>query len=1588
MASRIEHACQRLVSAHKRFLTSVQSTNDHAFERERRHLLNSGELHLDRPPIVEATPRYQSDGTTLASLAAESRIGGRLAEILADTAQRPLYTHQVDALRLSAAGHHLAVASGTGSGKTECFLLPLIRDLAAEDPNTIKLPGIRAILLYPMNALVDDQLQRLQTFLKPLAAEGVRFARYTSRTPKRDATPCSSGEIIDRIGMRNHPPHVLITNYAMLEYLLLRDDDDGLFAHHRLKLLILDEAHSYNGAKGTELRCLLARLRDRLGAAQPQIIATSATMGGPSSGADIARFIAAISGVLETDIRVIRGKRRPFDTASCTQRSTPAEIAEWRQDPTSEELLADASFCAVAELATQGTFTPNAIAERVFSSTADEATSAVVRLLDAGTRAKVDVDAVPLVPVRVHLFLRGAPGLWACIDPKCVEPAFAPLAQEVRRSLGRLLPNRETSCPKCSCGVVEVTSCRCCGQPLTRVRIVGKSLRPVGSELFPEDELVTLAMGEGPHESALPVVIRKRPEQDGTLRVLGFNPLQVPDDALVVYGLCRTHPDKGSAISLDDLDTDSFRVCPSCGERSPSARPIAMTYRTSPNGSVQVLIDEIIRGLPPDPAIPRDERPLQGRKLICFADSRQEAAILAPDLMESHESIVYRQLIHRVLNDATHPMTARGLMEAVYSAGREAFLWKDETQDDRGQRQGDIYGFIVDDLPLIRGWCSLTRSRLVIDPVVIRELDEYREDDFDTINVDIFHQVIGRLTEELWWMGALHPEIANHEIDAMWAVGQSSDQRDGSVERVLIGQNNRAIRRIVDLIGGDREQSRNLARDIWGLLRHSRKLCELDGGYRARLRVGSFLIVPKQVEIPPGSLELSDLVTGRLHGFNSEMIDRILAHGRQLLAIADNPDELDPFTLTAAEHTAQRAVDELEMDVLRFRYPKTQIKEELRRLRLAQEEDGADHEGIELERERLRSQRRILDGDAEIDVLTCTTTMELGIDIGSLNAVLLRNVPPTPANYQQRAGRAGRRGSGIAMVVTYCLHRPHDQYYFDRPSEMVAGRVPVPSVIPDNEDIVIRHAAAQILRTVVIDLHRVRKPHRGRGAAACYGEVGEWITGKTSRAKAKDTDDATPLYEAFVQSLEDPDVIRAAKDRLKCLPSPIPIDDLYDKTVTILTDKGFQRLRDEIAKQNEAYQAQMDHDRPKVADAINSMRIQYFRKSIANQFSLMAILPRYAFPVNVVELKTSKIGRDLSRDLAIALSEYAPGSSLVIGGREGAQVLTVVGIDQADRFFEAQDSFLKFCDCCKRAAICWSSEETKGPCSFCGTSDKRVQRGRSLRPAAFLADDLVPGRNAGSRYRIGARRKVGSSPTLHLTRIDKVTEYRSPVPDTRLTLHQRAEFIYRSSKTFIVCRCGWASDQPAKHHHAPRTGLQCTYPGRSVYLQGPLITDAVSWSVPIANIPEDNDPWLSIQEALSRAASTQCAIPGDELRVIHHFTKLDARNYIEFLILDSAAGGAGHAKRIVEDFGNVLHKAFDSLDRCTCLQACHHCLVGYSNQNYHHLLNRFYALMSIGKAIGRIPTITHIMRDEATRLSERENLTDQEVLNVLSRDIR
>jgi len=442
--------------------------------------------------------------------------------------ERPLYLHQEQGIeKVVRGGRNVIISTGTGSGKTETFLIPIFEHLLRERrAGTLDQPGVRALLLYPMNALANDQLKRLRRVLGRFP--DITFGRYTGETKEKDGQaedafrdqfprePRLPNELISRIQMREAPPHILLTNYAMLEYLLLRPQDceffDGETGKH-WRFLVLDEAHVYDGASGIEMAMLLRRLKDRVVRSEPgrlRCLATSATLGrGREDFAAVTAFAAELFGErfewLDDDPDrqdVVAAARLPMAAMGIPWgEGSPQLYAALRQAVPTDGPAPRGVIDTLAKIATRYGVPAATVSEaqldtahldsleavnrflylllqgdgrlhtlqdelaekpRLLSDLAtdifsdrEDASERLIDLVSLAVRARPDAESLSLLPARYHIFARALEGAFACLNPAA--------HQDAEDDPPRLFLTRREECPDCHSRVVELATCTRCG---------------------------------------------------------------------------------------------------------------------------------------------------------------------------------------------------------------------------------------------------------------------------------------------------------------------------------------------------------------------------------------------------------------------------------------------------------------------------------------------------------------------------------------------------------------------------------------------------------------------------------------------------------------------------------------------------------------------------------------------------------------------------------------------------------------------------------------------------------------------------------------------------------------------------------------------------------------------------------------------------------------------------------------------------------------------------------------------------------------------------------------------------------------------
>ncbi len=566
---------------------------------------------------------------------------------------RKPYKHQLDCWEhlLDEVPRSVLVTSGTGSGKTECFLVPILEDLVREREKTGALCGVRALFLYPLNALINSQRDRLRAWCGGFGSD-VPFCLYNGETPEtvpsHEQAKAGAEQLSRRI-LREGPAPLLITNSTMLEYLLVRSEDRPILqqSQGRLRWIVLDEAHTYVGSQAAEMTLLLRRVMHRFNVDPKNVrfIATSATIGSEGASEDLQRFLADVSGAPFDQVHVVNGERfvppLPPSNAVAPPR-TPSSTTPGERynilcgEPAARDIrsrLAKApatlgSLCQLTELST----------------------TSVTRILEEGSSARKDDEA--FLPLRVHLFHRAQRGLWACANGSCSGKEDLALGDDW--TFGAIFPHRQARCPHCEHSVFEVVACTSCGH-----------------EYLSADEKFSADTGESRLEAFFQTThidefqLDVDPDQDAEEEEPQFSSVSqrllcgrvsdlkaVEDWRLSADGLL-SKDGPGLPIQLSPLEVDGLR-CPCCDEKDRGG-DLFRELRIGAPFALSTIVPTALEHAPPMQRR-ADDLPSKGRRLLGFSDSRQGSARLAVRLQQEAERNRVRSTLYHALAEARPPV--------------------------------------------------------------------------------------------------------------------------------------------------------------------------------------------------------------------------------------------------------------------------------------------------------------------------------------------------------------------------------------------------------------------------------------------------------------------------------------------------------------------------------------------------------------------------------------------------------------------------------------------------------------------------------------------------------------------------------------------------------------------------------------------------------------------------------------------------------------------------------------------------------------------------------------------------------------------
>lgn len=1318
--------------------------------------------------------------------------------------ERPLYLHQRDAILVAqSAFQHgtkpaLVITAGTGTGKTESFLLPILNDLFTNQGDGE--PGVKGIILYPMNALVNDQVDRLYKWLR--GQHRVTLFHFTGETPEdrsvadKEGIPLwdicrmrtrrqargletHDGRAIDLATSTRGPvPDIIITNYSMLEYMLSRPQD-AVFFGKALRAIVLDEAHLYTGTLAAEITLLLRRLLDRCERKPEDIlqIATSATIGkNKDVPEDLEKFAAQLFTKDQSLVNVILGEATrismPIETPP-QQPPTAATIAEqtWLTGQTIEltmhqsEALLVTNAAVCQSLAKNLTFLvdeqvvkeaiqrsenkpalllyyalgrspllhkleallwehkqlslPN-LAQLLWGIANEDARQAMVLLLQMGAAARRSISDYPLLPNRIHLLARPTDGLVVCLNSECSGPGYLRLTD-----FGCVAEGLHDRCTYCQSATLSLYRCANCGKWVVAgvQDRMSACLKPVPS-LHPSNEIQFLALEPYPDAKQFGVDAKSgRYDGRGSNRRLFY----------------------------------AIKVCRSCNdEEIENWKPFAQI----PSLAISILAESVLSELPVYPAPYNPWLPARGRRMLVFSDSRQSAARLGPRLTRQHEIQLVRAAMVQCLRES--PVVDAELIEVIQDeiANLEQQLAQDNLSLPLRQHKTSQLGQAYQQLTEYRVGGSLDRwiTSLSNIPVLQELIDvetsaqhtaetwlqhpqDFWNKNFQHIQeriksllarefarptqqqisletlglAEVTYPGLEGLTLPAHLEGTLPTRAVREQLRTCWSaflaalcdtlrtegvVTLGSDEEDKTYQFATLisnwcAEDKELITRSVRFVGATgRQRRRRFAAEI------ARK-CGISEGnvdqYAQALLRAAFQQLQENAGKPLAWLETRQRQskgggeTWAIRIKFSELgLRRPLTLYRSITTGHIWPREVLGCAPEAGGIHLERVEDEqLDNDPRIMRQRREFNSSPVFTIGLWAEEHSAQLSPKE--------NRRLQDlFKAGIrNILSSTTTMELGIDIGGLNAVLMSNVPPGKANYLQRAGRAGRRADGSSIVVTFCHPHPFDREVFLHFGTYLGCPLRSPNVFLDRRRIAIRHSHAFLLGNFFSEIY---PPNAHVGAMRAFGDMGHFcgvsLPSRWERAAEKPpilpyTPDWTPPANAFwwnsarhepglegqfieylcwIRDWNEVEMRPHLERILQGTGAAVLLDDWQAFLNEIIDDfaAAVHHWRAEFDAMFRAWQ-QIDPTNTNYPRAqANALRYQMaalYEMTVIEALADQQFMPRYGFPIGTQRLRViipderypGKFREEdqyrLERSGLVAIGEYVPGSQLLVGGK-------------------------------------------------------------------------------------------------------------------------------------------------------------------------------------------------------------------------------------------------------------------------------------------------------------------------------------------------
>ncbi len=1524
----------------KRYIKSTFQIDDAILNNQFNTKIDDEEI-LKGPYISGRLPFVE--GKSLLELINEGILSQEFLKMPALKLERPLYKHQEEAVRKSVENRNLVVSTGTGSGKTESFLIPILNDIARDIEIGKENRGIQALLLYPLNALANDQRARVREILSDYPE--ITFGFYIGETENSERKAVKEymnefgikplkNEIISREVSRETPPNILFTNYSMLEYLLLRPSDENLFSEKNTsewKYIVLDEAHTYVGSLGIEISYLIKRLLGSI-SSKPKFILTSATLATDANDfPSVIEFAEKLTSSNFTKESIIISRYQNYKAPSNLISISPENYASFFKNNELVSNLHSSVFGLESKLNKIEKIRELILHSEDFYNFISflETPIKAHKMIDLlghpwneqflsdylNLLARVNKEDTKIIfDVRYHSFI------------KTLDGAYVSLKPEKKLSLKKTAVIRlGDGSFQDEVAALQLGLCKYCSIPYVLGHIVDNTFHQI------DDEDLYEVYGEDNPNNVDLLLVKEfanfdNINMDKKIEYVLCNKCGFIHDKDVIkpnvcacgdsYKIGLIGYDK-SDLSNKSLQTSKTNIhkCISCESQNNSG--VVNSFYIGKDSATAIIGQLLYQSMDPKTSLAKnikantnpflsvdqeiEQEKQQIKQYITFSDSRQQASYFALFFENQHIDFLRKRLVLEVIKNRKNlPITAVEHAIQYKFEEEDLYPYKRNLQD-----QGWIT-ILIELLDVNRKFSLSGLGQLSFN-YNINEKSEISPDEL----MELFNNTLdsNAVTRKITYLEfkAVIKYILNsmRRIPAIYYKDHAMLDRETRAEFFTYRQDDRAglvlepndkekyqksllpysksgniyTSYLCRGLGISFEESKIVLENIWNYLCRQDIFINNDSSLSQNIKVDYISVTDGKyidwyqcdkcktiTELNLNNVCVNKDCSGSLVTVD---IDDIMSNNFYIKQYKEKTIE----KIVIKEHTAQ--IESKEARIIQKDFK-----------------------------------------DQKVNILSSSTTFEMGVDVGSLDTVYMRNVPPLPANYVQRSGRAGRTKETAAFVLTFASNNSHDYTFFEDPLKMINGKIRAPYFDVNNSKIANRHITSFAL-------------------SKFFKKYPDYF----SNSKLAGDQDIISLFFEFVEDqketiikfVEENNIIKDFRNNFMCwmedniTGSGTKLQVMYHNHTTKISQ--LEEAREDAYKNNINY--------GNLSDLLNDLRNQSMLKTL----SQYGVIPSYGFPVDSVSLNIPNVKRfKLDRDLGTAISEYAPSSEIIVDkNKYRSRYINVGGKNSLPHYF-----YVKCDDCNAITHSLNENDESLNFCRNCSSENIGVKK-KFVIPVNGFTSEL----NAIKEKQIKPK-KTYSSDYYYIGNSGEFLqdiEYRDTI---RLKSSKDTELAILNENNFYMCEtCGYTELEPnqsifpnsKKNHKKPGSNYNCS---NSILNRSSLghtfFTDVIIFDITSFEYKEKE--MRSFMYALLEGISISLEIERNDINGI--VQNIDGR--YQLILFDTVPGGAGHVSRLLDEtiLFDVLKETFNKVNQTCCDESssCYNCLRNYKNQKIHPLLKR------------------------------------------------